>query len=383
MKKRYNHFNENPKNIKLLGAASFFNDVGSEMITPLLPFYITALGGGGIAVGLLGGLREGLSSLLKILGGWLSDRKGKRKIFVLLGYLISTIFRFLLVIANSWNHIIAFVSFERFGKARDAPRDAIIADSTKKTGHGFGLQQMMDSAGGVIGTLFIIYLFWKFTPDLKSIILTASIIGSIALLPLLFVKEPKMRKSSKGLLKGICGLSKRLKYSIIVFAVFTLGNFGLYMFLLLRAKELSGNFLIPLIMYALFSLAYASLSIPFGKLSDKIGRKKVLFIGYALFLALSICFIFAQNLILFAALFTLYGLVYATTQVNQRALVADLSPESKGTPLGFYYFLTGIITIPAGIIAGALWNINYTTMFIYLAVVALISIVMLGFVRED
>ncbi len=381
-KRRYNHFRENPKNIKLLGASSFFNDIGSDMITPLLPFYITALGGGGIAIGLLAGLREGLSSIVKILGGWLSDRTGKRKIFVFFGYLISTIFRFLLVIANSWHYIIAFVSFERFGKTRDAPRDAIISDSTRRRGRGFGIQQMMDTSGAVIGTLFVVFLFWKFTPELKSIILIASVIGALSLVPLFFVIEPKTRKTRKNLLKGISSLSRRIKFSVIVFSVFTLGNFGLYLFLLLRAKELSGNFLVPLAMYALFNLVYAGFSIPFGKLSDKIGRKKVLFIGYFLFLAAAISFIFTTNLIIFASLFAVYGLVYAITQVNQRAFIADLSTDMKGTSMGFYYFLTGIVTIPAGIIAGIFWNISYTTMFYYLASIGLVSMILLSFVKE-
>jgi MFS family permease len=210
----------------------------------------------------------------------------------------------------------------------------------------------------------------------------ASVIGSLALLPLIFVKEPKTKRTRKSLFKGISSLSKRLKYFIVVSTIFTLGNFGLYMFLILRAKEISGNFVAPLAMYALFSLTYAGFSIPFGKLSDKIGRKKVLFMGYSLFLIMVVGFIFVTNVWIFAVLFGVYGLVYAITQVNQRALVADLSPDLKGTSIGFYYFLTGLITIPAGIIAGALWNINYTTMFIYISAVGLVSLILLGFVKE-
>ncbi|MEM3116705.1 MAG: MFS transporter [Candidatus Pacearchaeota archaeon] len=138
---RHNHikrFHEHPKNVSLLGSSSFFNDIGSEMITPLLPFYITSLGGGGVAIGLLSGLREGLASIWKILGGWFSDLTGKRKIYIFLGYLVSTLFRFMLLLANSWQHIALFVSLERFGKARDPPRDAIISDSVKKTGRALG-----------------------------------------------------------------------------------------------------------------------------------------------------------------------------------------------------------------------------------------------------
>lgn len=375
-------FHENPRNIKLLGSSSFFNDIGSDMITPLLPFYITALGGGGIAIGLLSGLREGLSSLLKLVGGWLSDRTGKRKRYVFLGYIISIIFRFLLLIAYSWQQVIAFVSFERFGKARDAPRDAIISDSTKDKGHGFGLQQMMDTSGAVVGTLFVLFLFWKFQPEFKDVILIASVIGAFSLLPLFFVKEPKSKKTKKNLIDGVEALSGNLKFFVFVASVFTLANFGLYLFLLLRAQELSGNFVVPLAMYALFSFCYAAFSIPFGKLSDKIGRKKVLFIGYALFLLLAVSFVYTSNLIVFAILFGVYGLVFAITKPTQTAFVADLANSTKGTAFGLYHFVTGVVTIPAGIIAGVLWNVSYSLMFYYLAAVALISIVLLVFVEE-
>jgi len=369
-------------NIKLLGASSFFNDMGSDMIAPLLPFYIASFGGAGVALGLIAGMREGLSSLLKIFGGWMSDKIGKRKIFVFFGYLISIIFRFLLLIAGSWQQVVTFVSFERFGKTRDAPRDAIIEDSTKKTGRAFALQQMFDTSGAVLGIILVIFLFWKFNLGIKTIIIIASIISILALVPLFFVKEPKFKKTHKSLFKGISSLSSHLKYFVFVSAVFSLGNFGLYIFLIARGQELSGSLISSLIMYALFSAFYAFTSVPFGKLSDKIGRKRVLVLGYIFFLIISIGFIFADNVYLFTVLFSLYGMVYAITQPTSRALIADFSQDMKGTAMGFYYFVTGIVTIPAGIIAGILWNISVETMFICVAGVALVSLILVGFVKN-
>ena len=370
------------KNIALLGGSSLFNDIGSEMITPLLPFYITSLGGAGLAVGLLSGLREGLSSLFKLLGGWASDRIGKRKPFIFLGYFISMISRFLLAIATSWQYLISLISIERLGKLRDAPRDAIIASSTKRRGRGFGIQQMMDTAGGVIGTIIVLFLFWKLGLSFKMIILIAGGISILSLVPLFFVKDPKTPKIKKNLIEGIKHLDKRLKYFIFVASIFTIANFGLYMFLLLRARDITGNIVIPLVLYILFSLTYAAFAIPFGKLSDKIGRKKVLIMGYVLFLFVSISFVYVNMILYLAIAFVLYGLVYAITQSNQRALVADLSGEMKATAMGFYYSVTGLVNIPAGIIAGLLWDVSYKIMFSYISIVAVLSVILILFVKE-
>lgn len=371
------------KNIKLLGASSLFNDIGSEMITPILPFYILALGGTGIAVGTLSGLREGLSSLFKLFGGWISDRIGKRKGFVFSGYLISVISRFFLVFAKTWQAVLGLISVERIGKLRDAPRDVIIAQSTKKRGRGFGIHQAFDTAGAIIGTLLVIFLFWKIGLDFKIIILIAALLSTLSLIPLFFVKEPKIRPAKKGLFKGIKNLNKKLKYFIFVASVFTLANFGLYMFMILLAKEFTGSILTSLGLYAIFNFVFALFVIPFGKLSDRIGRKKVLFIGYVLFLFLALSFIFFSSLIYLVIAFVGYGLVYAMTMSNQRALVADFSGKMKGTALGFFYFAVGLVNILGGIIAGLLWDINYQTMFIYLSVVAFISVILLMFVREE
>jgi predicted MFS family arabinose efflux permease len=294
--------------------------------------------------------------------------------------LFSAIFKFLISIANSWQSLVTFVSLERFGKARDAPRDVIITQSTKRNGFGFGFQEAMDRGGAIIGTLLVIFLFWKLQLGMKTIILIAAIVSSLSLIPLIFVYEKKTKSIHKSLFKGINEMNFKLKHFIFVASVFTLGNFGLYAFLLLRAQQISRSVVIPLVIYAVFNLVYALFSTPFGSLSDKIGRKKVILAGYILFFFISLSFIFVDNILLLGFLFSLYGLVYALTQSNQRAMVSDLSGKMKGTSLGLYGSVIGIVNILGGLIAGILWDMSYTTMFIYTTAIALISVLLMMFV---
>jgi len=353
------------------------------MITPIIPFYITALGGTGIAVGLISGLREGLASLLKVFGGWFSDKIGKRMPFVFFGYIFSVIFRLLLGFANSWQYILSFLSFERFGKLRDAPRDALISQSAKKAGSVFGLHQAMDTAGGIIGTLIVIFLFWKLQLSIKSVIFIAAGISALSLVPLFFVKEHKTKRTKAGIFLEIKKLNPKLKYFIFVSSVFALANFGLYMFMILKAKEITGSIVMPLVLYAVFGFVYAVFSVPFGNLSDRIGRKKLILAGYLLFLAVGMSFLFFNSLVSLVILFVLYGLVFALTQGNQRAFVSDLSDKNrKGTSYGLFGTITGIVNILGGFIAGILWDVNHNVMFAYLSAVAFVSVLLLMFVKE-
>ena len=244
------------KNVILLGFVSFLNDISSEMIMPILPMFLTALGGTGLVIGLVGGLMESASSILKVLSGYLSDKIGKRKIFVSFGYFTSAICKLFLAFSKVWQHILVFSSLERVGKGlRTAPRDAILADSLpQERGKGFGIRRAMDTSGAILGSIIVFLLFWFLGFDFKSIILVAAILAFISLIPLYFVKEKRKEPQNITLKIGLKNLPQPLKLFILISFVFALANFS-YMFFILRAKEFFPGKLstgIPILLYILF-----------------------------------------------------------------------------------------------------------------------------------
>ena len=359
------------RNVYLLGITSFLNDVSSEIIAPILPFFILSLGGNAAVVGLIAGLRDSIASILKVFSGFISDRLGKRKILVVTGYLTSALFKLALSFAKIWHEALAFLSFERIGKGiRTAPRDALIAESLKQRGLAFGIHRALDTLGAVVGAALAFLLVGKLNFSYTMIILFAAIISFSSLLPLLFVKEPKMRKQKIKLLLSMRKLPKKLKLAIGVVSLFTIANFS-YMFFLMKAKEIAG-LTNAILLYLLFNIFYAALAIPFGKLADRFGKQKILALGYGLFALTAIGFILAPSLVFL--LFALYGVVYAIVDANQRALIADLSPANlKATALGAYHTAVGIIALPSSLIAGLIWQISPAIVFGYAAAIASVA----------
>lgn len=372
-------------NIVLLGLVSFLTDTSSEMILPILPFFIAALGGTGLAIGLIGGLEESVASILKVFSGYWSDRYGRRKVFVFSGYLTSSISKIFLAFSTMWQHVLILRPLERVGKGlRTAPRDAIIADyaGEEVRGKAFGLHRALDTSGAILGSALALALFWFLKLEFKTIIFLGALIAFSALIPLYVVRERRVKVKRITLKISLTELPSSLRLFILIATLFALGNFT-YMLFLLKAKQFFAEEIavaMPILLYVWFNIIYASFSMPLGMLSDKIGRRSVLSFGYLLF-GLT-CLLFALPLSMFSLiiLFALYGLVYAMIEGNQRAFVSDLAPkELRATSLGTFHTAIGFAALPSGIIAGALWQyIDPTAAFFYGSALGLLAATLLA-----
>ncbi|RLI37226.1 MFS transporter [Candidatus Bathyarchaeota archaeon] len=371
-------------NIILLGIVSFINDASSDMIWPILPMFIKSIGGTGVAVGLIGGLGESVSSILKVFSGYWSDRFGRRKPLVASGYLLSSVSKLFFPFINSWIHLLILRPIERVGKGiRTAPRDAIIAGSVSEDvrGKGFGIHRALDTSGAILGSILAFIFIWFFNLDLRAILLIAAVLGFVALTPLIFVRDVTVVERRVSLKMGLGRLGRRFQLVMLVLTIFALGNFT-YMFFVLRAQEVFQGFLpkrmaeaIPILLYVLFNISYALLSIPIGMLSDKVGRGRILSVGYVLFGVVCLGFIISNSVYSFILLFIMYGLFKASVDAVQRAYISDLAPEGlRGTALGTFHASIGLATLPASAIAGMLWDkVSPEATFLYGAALGLLA----------
>jgi len=370
-------------NVLLLGIVSFLTDISSEMIHPLLPMFIVALGGTGLVVGIIGGLGDSITSILTVLSGYWSDRSGKRRPFIFSGYGISSISKILLAFSTQWWHILILKPLERTGKGlRTAPRDAIIANSEKKVrGKAFGIHRAMDASGAIIGSIMAFIFLWFLTMRFETIFLIAGFIGLLALIPLFYVRE-KRRKPKKLTLKiGLGALPQEFRVFLLIVTVFALGNFT-YMFFILKAQKSFPDprmaIALPVLLYVWFNVVYTIFSIPSGILSDRIGRKNVLIMGYGIFGVTCLGFAFFGSFPVLIILFGLYGLFFALVDGTQRAFASDLITEDlRGTALGTFHMAIAFATLPASVISGYLWQyFSPEATFIYGSVMGFLAAIL-------
>jgi len=374
-------------NVLLLGLVSLLTDMGSQIVFPLIPLFLsTELKASALIIGLIEGSAIATASFFKVFSGYFSDEKHERKPFILFGYTLSSLMKPLFAFAFSWLFVLFIRIFERIGKGvRDAPRDALVAESTpaKFRGRAFGFQRALDGIGSVLGAVLAFLLLPLL--GFRMSFLSAFVPSVLAILLIFFVKEKKKKvvKKIPSLQISFSKLSSKLKFFILIIVVFSLGNFG-YAFLLLKVLSIGLASQEAILFYVLFYFTYSLLVISFSSISDKIGRKKVLFAGYFLFSLTAFLLAFTSSVLPLILLFVLFGLFFALTDGVERAFVVDLAPMNlKATALGTFYTVKGFSAIPAGLIAGFLWGVNPKFTFLFGFVFSLIALLLLYFLKED
>jgi MFS family permease len=375
---------ETKKTIRTFAFASFFNDMGSDMIYPIWPLFVASLGANMAVLGFIDGLGNAIVSISQAISGYISDRTRKRKIFIWLGYLFGGISRLGYALSATWHWLVPFRILDRAGKMRGAPRDAMVADLSVRSNRGesFGLIRTMDNAGALVGIVFCIAFF----PLLgyRNLMLIAAVPSFIAVV-LIMVNIREKRLEDARLFKGVSfrHLGGNLKLFVILSAVFSLGAFS-YSFLLIFANRFGFQITTVPFFYLLFTLAATFSSYPFGVLSDRIGRKAVLQISYGLWGLVCLAMIFAESSWMVVAAFVLFGLHQAGIDTVQKTFVAELGPtQYRASTLGGFQMVIGLCALPASFAAGLLWDrFGMQAPFILSLVLTAISATMLFFVKE-
>ncbi len=346
-----------------LGVTSLFNDFSSEIIYPLLPLFLTGTLGASFAfVGLIEGIAETTSSLLKLFSGYLSDKTGKKKVLTFSGYFVSNIARPLIGLAPSPVVVLLLRFADRIGKGvRTSPRDAILASVTDEGSRGkaFGFHRSMDNLGALLGAFAGFLLMSVAGLDIRTIFLLVFIPGIFALISLILgVKSTPadIKTESKKVSLSLKPFKKDFRKYLFTVGLFTLGNSS-DAFLLLKAKECGiADKFVPLL-WMLLSLVRTLFSVPAGIVSDRISRKKVIITGWIIYAAVYIGFAYSTKMWHIWTLFCIYGFYYALTEGVEKAFVADLvSEEVRGTAYGMYNFIVGILALPSSVICGLLWE---------------------------
>lgn len=371
--------------ILILGIVSFFTDVASEMLYPVIPIFLTTVLGASMTnLGIVEGIAEGLSSLLKTYSGYWSDKISKRLPFLFLGYLISAISRPMIGLSSTFYHVLGARSLDRIGKGlRTAPRDALIADivEIKDRGLAFGWHRFMDTLGAVIGPL-ICLLILNYYIDIKEIFFWAIIPGLLSVLAILFLSETPMKKnfSSKFELKWK-DFSFDFKYYQISWMIFCLTNSS-DAFLILKMRHSGISISNVLLIYAFYNFIYALFSPYFGGLSDKLGKRKILIFGACIFSIVYIGFAFSNLFYEFIFLMFLYGIYMASTEGVSKAYVSELVPSHlKASALGIFGTIIGISQIAASVLVGFIWDKYGANYAILVSSIGSISFIFLSVIK--
>ncbi|MFH0916728.1 MAG: MFS transporter [bacterium] len=377
------------RNVFFAGVSSFFMDVSSEMVYSLVPIFLSSvLGVNKSLIGLIEGIAETTASLLKMFAGWLSDKLGRRKPLMVFGYGVSTLSRPLLALAGGWGTVLGSRFVDRFGKGvRTAPRDAIVADSCdrRELGRSFGFHRAMDQFGAVIGPAVAFLVLTLRPGGYRTVFWISLIPGVLCVIVILFFIHDR-RKRAGGTVTGaaaagatgaadvtgaagaaggpprstlrerIARLRGPLLAYLLVTAVFSLGNSS-DAFLILRARDLQVAIVMIPVLYLMFNFIYSALSLPAGIIADRIGRRRVALIGFAVFAIAYAWMAMAHSQAAAWGVFAVYGVYMGIADGNGRALLAEFSTGARrGTAFGAYHMVVGLAALPASVIAGVLYD---------------------------
>ncbi len=354
-----------PPTVRRLGAASFFQDVASEMVYPLLPGFLAALGGGPALLGAMESGAEGVLALLKGWAGRASDRLGRRKPFVASGYGLSAATRPLLALALATWQVVGLRLLDRVAKGlRTAPRDALIAAAapSERRAYAFAFHRGLDHLGAALGPLAAALVLWLAPGDLRLVFLLATLPAALGFLTVALGLPPE-RATPRRVASGAAPspsaapLPTRLRASLAAFFLFALGNAS-DAFLLLRAADLGASAIGLTLLWSGFHAVKWLASVPGGRLADRLGRRRAIGFGWAIYAAVYLGFAFAPTIAWFLPLLAAYALFYGLTEGAERALVVELAGgrTGAGSALGAYHLTTGLGAFLASFAFGALWQ---------------------------
>jgi len=363
-----------------LGFVSFLTDISSESIFSVFSIFFTVIVGASASLlGLVEGFADFSASSLDYFVGWLSDKSGKRKNLALTGYGFSTLAKVTLLLSSSVTALASFRIIERLGKSfRGPPRDAWLSAVAEEgnRGYAFGLHKAMDKAGAVLGPLvaYFLLLYLGTTAGTFRIIFIIAVIGAaLAVVVLSLMKDrPGVPHERENIFKAWGTLSRGFKLFLIPAGIFSLAYFS-FSFLLLRAYTLGFAVRDVVLLYALFNISFVIFSVPIGKLGDWVGRKYIVILGYIIYFIMSLGFIFVRAKWEVIVLFLLFGLFYTIDEAQGKAFIADIEQDRRATAMGMYNFVTGLIYLPASLIAGLLWVFNPIFAFVFAAATTLLA----------
>jgi MFS family permease len=378
-----------PGNVKILGLASLLNDIASEMIFPLLPtFLLTVLGGNRFYLGAIEGAADSTSSILKLWSGAWSDRVGRRKGLVVVGYVLAALSRpFIGLIVAPWQ-LLTIRLADRFGKGiRASPRDALIADSTAPDmrGWAFGFHQAMDHVGAAIGPLLATVFLWLWPDELRPLFLVTLLPG-LAVLGVLVLglrETPRTAPPEERLHLTLQPFDRNFRLYLVALVIFTLGN-STDAFLLVRAGELGVPTMLLPALWCAFHVVKSSSNLLCGRAVDQFGPRPFIFMGWFVYMCIYLAFALATTAWEAWVFFLCYALFYGLTEPAEKTLVGILAgAERKGLAYGWYNCAIGVATLPASLIFGALYEMyGALAAFSWGASLALLAVALLATVRS-